>query len=37
MVKKSILSDFVLSWLEGGNHYGANRSKIKTSVRHLLF
>ena len=37
MVRKSFLSDFVLSWLKGGNHYAAYRSETKISVKHLLF
>ena len=35
--EKSFLSDFVLSWVKGGNHYAAYRSETKISVRHLLF
>ena len=37
MVQKSFLSDLVLSWLKGGNHYGTYRSETKISVKHLLF
>ena len=37
MVRKSFLSDFVLSWLKGGNLYGTCGSETKISVKHLLF
>ena len=35
MVKKSFLSDFVLSWLKGGNHYAAYRSETKISAENI--